>query len=205
MQTQPTLDIHTQQMPTQQISLNSQPSQDIETQQMPTHHLMPPQISLEQMPMQRMLPQQMPPHNPAIPSRHTTLQKMPSTPLPVVSPPRTPRRSPRKHISSTPEDSDGLMTRLLSNHPLTVKREALRKAKSAARKAHSKMAFTLTAKLLPAIFSCEEVALSRGQGIKSKDGDTRPTLDSTKMTVLKEYVAIWCEKNGGKYGEKETN
>lgn len=78
------------------------------------------------------------------------------------------------------------MTRLLSNHPLTVRRDALRKAKSAAKKVHSsKMAFTLTAKLLPAVFSCEELALSRGQGLKSKDGDKRPVLDVTKMTVLK--------------------
>ncbi|XP_062566986.1 uncharacterized protein LOC134229283 isoform X2 [Saccostrea cucullata] len=205
LQTQPTSNIHTQQMPTQQISLNSQP-QDIETQQMSTHLSMPPQISLQQIPMQQMMPQQMPLQNPATPSQHTTPQKMPSTHLHGVSPPRTPRRSPRKHFSSTPEDSDGLMTRLLSNHPLTVKREALRKAKTAAKKAHpSKMAFTLTAKLLPSIFSCEELALSRGQGLKSKEGDIRPTLDSTKMTVLKEYVAVWCEKNGGKYGEKEIN
>ncbi|XP_056022461.1 uncharacterized protein LOC125667935 [Ostrea edulis] len=164
---------------------------------------MPPQISLEQSPMQHMLP------NHAIPSQHVTPQKMNTAPQQMpsnhVDSPITPRRSPRKHVS-TPELSDGQMTRLLSNHPLTVRRDALRKAKSAAKKVHSsKMAFTLTAKLLPAVFSCEELALSRGQGLKSKDGDKRPVLDVTKMTVLKEYVAVWCEKNGGKHGEKEVN
>ncbi|XP_062570672.1 uncharacterized protein LOC134232703 [Saccostrea cucullata] len=53
LQTQPTSNIqHTQQMPIQQISLNSQP-QDIENQQMSTHLSMPPQISLQQIPGSR--------------------------------------------------------------------------------------------------------------------------------------------------------
>lgn len=78
------------------------------------------------------------------------------------------------------------MTKLLASHSLSVRREALRKAKEAAKKAHpSKMAFTMTAKLLPAIFSWEELASSRGQGLKSKEGDTRPVLDVSKMTILK--------------------
>lgn len=43
---------------------------------------------------------------------------------------------------------------LLASHSLSVRREALRKAKEAAKKGHpSKMAFTMIAKLLPAIFT----------------------------------------------------
>lgn len=46
---------------------------------------------------------------------------------------------------------------LLASHSLSVRREALRKAKEAAKKGHpSKMAFTMMAKLLPAIFTWEE-------------------------------------------------
>ncbi|XP_061163038.1 mucin-5AC-like [Saccostrea echinata] len=132
-----------------------------------------------------------------------------STTSPVISQqntlPTTPRRSPRKH-ASTPEDSDSQMTKLLAHHSLKVRRESLRKAKDAAKKAHpTKMAFTMTAKLLPAIFSWEELASSRGQGIKSKEGDLRPVLDNSKMDVLKEYIAIWCNQNGGSFSEKSVN
>lgn len=78
------------------------------------------------------------------------------------------------------------MTKLLANQSLSIRRESLRKAKEAARKAHpSKMAFVLAAKLLPAIFSWEELSSSRGQGLKSKEGDNRPVLDISKMAILK--------------------
>uniref|UniRef100_K1QI87 Uncharacterized protein n=1 Tax=Magallana gigas TaxID=29159 RepID=K1QI87_MAGGI len=116
---------------------------------------------------------------------------------PQTTLPATPRRSPRKHCT-TPEAADGHMTKLLASYSLSVRREALRKAKEAAKKGNpSKMGFTMTAKLLPAIFTWEELASSRGQGLKSKEGDTRPVLDVSKMTILKEYVAVWCQQNGG--------
>eukprot|EP00105_Crassostrea_gigas_P004369 XP_011417565.1 PREDICTED: uncharacterized protein LOC105321076 isoform X2 [Crassostrea gigas] len=130
-----------------------------------------------------------------------------TTMSPQTTLPATPRRSPRKHCT-TPEAADGHMTKLLASYSLSVRRESLRKAKEAAKKGNpSKMGFTMTAKLLPAIFTWEELASSRGQGLKSKEGDTRPVLDVSKMTILKEYVAVWCQQNGGQgsYAEKDVN
>ncbi|XP_065924464.1 uncharacterized protein [Magallana gigas] len=70
-----------------------------------------------------------------------------------------------------------------------------------------KAAFTLTSKLATLVFSIEELAQSRGQGLrKAKKGDVRPVLNSTKIEVLKEYVNAWCVKNGkGELDEKYFN
>lgn len=49
-----------------------------------------------------------------------------------------------------------------------------------------KAAFTLTSKLATLVFSIEELAQSRGQGLReAKKGDIRPVLNCTKIEVLK--------------------
>lgn len=68
-----------------------------------------------------------------------------------------------------------------------VNRGKLRKATSSASQCvGGKAAFTLTSKLATLVFSIEELAQSRGQGLrKAKKGDVRPVLNSTKIEVLK--------------------
>lgn len=81
-----------------------------------------------------------------------------------------------------------------------VNRGKLRKATSSASQCvGGKAAFTLTSKLAILVFSIEELAQSRGQGLrKAKKGDVRPVLNSTKIEVLKGkglnlfFSICWC-------------
>lgn len=41
-------------------------------------------------------------------------------------------------------------------------------------------------KLMPGLFTTEEMALSRSQGLLAKKGDLRPALDKDKVLVLKD-------------------
>ncbi|XP_061165556.1 uncharacterized protein LOC133174446 [Saccostrea echinata] len=91
---------------------------------------------------------------------------------------------------------------------MRVPKAKLRKATTAASHYEGgKAAYTLTSKLAVLIFSTEELAQSRGQGIRdAKKGDIRPVLDHDKLDVLKEYVNTWCQKNGkGKMEDKFFN
>lgn len=183
------------------LPTNNIPPQNTNTQSLENTNI--PSLQIQSVSLQNTVTQ---------PLQNTTMASPPSTTSfttmsPQTTLPATPRRSPRKHCT-TPEAADGHMTKLLASYSLSVRREALRKAKEAAKKGNpSKMGFTMTAKLLPAIFTWEELASSRGQGLKSKEGDTRPVLDVSKMTILKEYVAVWCQQNGGQgsYAEKDVN
>ncbi|KAK3092787.1 hypothetical protein FSP39_007213, partial [Pinctada imbricata] len=87
--------------------------------------------------------------------------------------------------------------RLLKDSNLEAWEDDLRRATSAAEKAHpTRSGFVLTCKLIPCIFKLEELAQSRGQGLrKKKEADLRPVLDPTKLGDLKEYVNLWCHKN----------
>lgn len=51
-------------------------------------------------------------------------------------------------------------------------------------------------KLMPLIFATEEMANSRGQGLKpAKDGDLKPVLDAEKMKAIKsKYIYIYACK-----------
>lgn len=60
-------------------------------------------------------------------------------------------------------------------------------------KKSDKPAYTLTMKLMPGLFTTEEMALSRGQGLLAKKGDLRPALDKDKVLVLKGVVIVVCE------------
>lgn len=68
-----------------------------------------------------------------------------------------------------------------------VNRGKLRKATtSASQWKGDKAAFTLTSKLVTLVFSIEELAQSRGQGLReAKKGDIRPVLNCSKVEVLK--------------------
>nr|XP_034329354.1 uncharacterized protein LOC117690139 isoform X1 [Crassostrea gigas] len=122
----------------------------------------------------------------------------------------------------TLQDSSAIWTencKLLETSDIMVNRGKLRKATSSASQCvggkaaftsqcvGGKAAFTLTSKLAILVFSIEELAQSRGQGLrKAKKGDVRPVLNSTKIEVLKEYVNAWCVKNGkGELDEKYFN
>ena len=83
------------------------------------------------------------------------------------------------------------MVLLINSASVTVLHDHLRNAQQVAQKADQK-GFTLACKLLPVVFSLEELAQSRGQGIKTKDGDLRQVLDQVKMNVVKvmHYLVI---------------
>jgi len=76
------------------------------------------------------------------------------------------------------------MCKLMENRSLTVEKDLLRTSTRLARKS-SKPGYTLTMKMLPGLFSNEQMAQSKGQGIVSKKDDLRPALDKEKITILK--------------------
>ncbi|CAG2218050.1 unnamed protein product [Mytilus edulis] len=91
---------------------------------------------------------------------------------------------------------DGKMVKLLESHDILVDKDLLRNAISAAKKSQ-KVGYTLCYKLLSGMFSIPELANSRGQGIgKRKEGDIRPPLKKETVNTLKDYVIVWCKKNG---------
>lgn len=57
--------------------------------------------------------------------------------------------------------------------------------------------YAMVLKLMPLIFATEEMANSRGQGLKpAKDGDLKPVLDAEKMKAIKTYAEGFCKKKG---------
>ena len=75
---------------------------------------------------------------------------------------------------------------LLKKYPeVFVKPEKLTQSITAANKS-AKPAYTLCFKLILGVFSVEELANSRGQGlIKVKEGDYRPVLNQNKCAAIK--------------------
>ena len=75
----------------------------------------------------------------------------------------------------------------MESSELLVNRGKLRKATTLANQYEGgKAAFTLTSKLAALVFSTEELAQSRGQGIReAKKGDIRPVLNPGKVEVMK--------------------
>ncbi|KAL3884896.1 hypothetical protein ACJMK2_024995 [Sinanodonta woodiana] len=100
-----------------------------------------------------------------------------------------------------------MTVKLLAFSDIVVRRSELRKATSVAAKAAPKnAACTLASKLLPRLFSWQELAMSRGQGISTKKaGDIRPPLHHARIEVLKDYVIAWCTKNGKDVKEQDIN
>lgn len=60
-------------------------------------------------------------------------------------------------------------------------------------KKSAKPAYTLTMKLMPGLFTTEEMALSRSQGLLAIKGDLRPALDKDKVLVLKGIDIVLSE------------
>lgn len=117
------------------------------------------------------------------------------------------RRSPRKKLfapQTTPASSK--MVKLMSNSDVMVEASKLKRARQSAFK-HPKPAYTLMGKLMPCVFSKEEMANSRGQGLgPAKKGDLRPVLDPAKIQLCKDYVAAWLkETNLVGHGDSELN
>nr|XP_022322771.1 uncharacterized protein LOC111124204 [Crassostrea virginica] len=134
--------------------------------------------------------------NPTTPKSPLSLPVSPSSaPPPPSSTPVTTtvlRRSPRKQ-----KKTEGMQKcKQLDGCELEIDSDALRIATSSARIA-KKPGFTLCYKLLPQIFPLEVLANSRGQGLsKTKQGDFRKSLDKELVSSLKNYVMVWCRKNG---------
>ena len=75
--------------------------------------------------------------------------------------------------------------RLLENNPIEVNKSSLKKASSMAKK-HTNPGYALCLKIIPLLFSDEELASSRGQGLtKAKPGDLRLCLSKEKIQVMK--------------------
>lgn len=78
------------------------------------------------------------------------------------------------------------MEPLLKSHPgVSIRSEALRQAIKLAKKS-GKPGYTLCYNLLPGVFTVEEIASSRGQGLtKPKAGDLRKPLDKERVAAIK--------------------
>lgn len=109
-----------------------------------------------------------------------------------TSPRKMPFKSTLEVDISTEKNN---LSKLLGNSNITIDKEVLAVAVRLAKKS-AKPAYTLTMKLMPGLFTTEEMALSRGQGLLAKKGDLRPALDKDKVLVLKDYVRCWCKANG---------
>lgn len=85
---------------------------------------------------------------------------------------------------------------MLKDSNLEAREDDLRRATTAAERAHpSRSGYILTCKLLPEIFELEELARSRGQGLrKKKEADLRPVLDAQKLGDLKGTVPKYSFK-----------
>ncbi|XP_060581131.1 uncharacterized protein LOC132737800 isoform X2 [Ruditapes philippinarum] len=108
------------------------------------------------------------------------------------------RRSPRKHATDFVAESPDLngKVRLLAKYDVKVNHRLLRKATRAASNASiEKAGYKLASKLICLLFSEQELAVSCGQGMRVKKGDVRPSLDSERLEVLRDYVIAWCRKN----------
>ncbi|XP_061191564.1 uncharacterized protein LOC133199711 [Saccostrea echinata] len=144
------------------------------------------------------------PASPSPPPQQTSVPPI-SESTPTNTPPPL-RRSPRKqkknegiqkvHVFNILFSCLNSQCKLLDGCDLEIDSDSLRIATSAARTA-KKPGFTLCYKLLPEIFSLEVLANSRGQGLsKTKEGDFRKPLDKELVSSLKNYVTVWCRKNG---------
>ena len=81
--------------------------------------------------------------------------------------------------------------KLIDTSDIFVDRKLKRKAVEAAKKKPTKAAYILMYKLLDRVFSIEELASSRGQGIgRTSTDDVRPVLDKNKMDALKGKVVF---------------
>lgn len=99
-------------------------------------------------------------------------------------------------ISHNANTYENRTVKLLESSSIEVDKANLKKASSLAKK-HSNPGYALCLKVIPLLFTDEELALSRGQGlIKAKHGDMRPCLNKEKVQVMKDYVQSWCSKNG---------
>ena len=83
----------------------------------------------------------------------------------------------------------------MSKYEVTVGVRSLRLAtKAAAMTPPNKAGFKLACKLLPELFTTQELASSKGQGLRNrKEEDLRPALDQHKMQVLRGMI-IKCPK-----------
>nr|XP_034312519.1 uncharacterized protein LOC105338371 [Crassostrea gigas] len=107
-----------------------------------------------------------------------------------TSTPSNSRISPRKMSSKSTLEVDistekNNLSKLLGNSNITIDKEVLAVAVRLAKKS-AKPAYTLTMKLMPGLFTTEEMALSRSQGLLAIKGDLRPALDKDKVLVLKD-------------------
>lgn len=83
--------------------------------------------------------------------------------------------------------------KLLESSSIEVDKANLKKASSLAKK-HNNPGYALCLKLIPLLFTYEELALSRGQGLtKAKHGDLRPCLNKEKVQVMKGKETIITE------------
>ena len=76
------------------------------------------------------------------------------------------------------------LIKLLGDRPVKIQRDVFTSAVRLAKKS-AKPAYTLMMKLMPGLFSTEEMAQSRGQGLVGKKGDMRPVLSKEKISTLK--------------------
>ena len=76
------------------------------------------------------------------------------------------------------------LIKLLGDQPVKIQRDVFTSAVRLAKKS-AKPAYTLTMKLMPGLFSTEEMAQPRGQGLVGKKGDMRPVLSKEKISTLK--------------------
>lgn len=83
--------------------------------------------------------------------------------------------------------------KLLESSSIEVDKANLKKASSLAKK-HNNPGYALCLKVIPLLFTDEELALSRGQSlIKAKHGDLRPCLNKEKVQVMKGEETIITE------------
>ncbi|XP_062588847.1 uncharacterized protein LOC134250495 [Saccostrea cucullata] len=109
----------------------------------------------------------------------------------TTNPPSSDRSRETDQDISSPgraEGNDG-MVMLVRTHPgVFIKSETLQHAVRSAKKSN-KSGYTLCYNLLPGVFSIQEIAISRGQGLtKQKEGDLRKVLDKDKVAAIKGYV-----------------
>ncbi|KAL3853846.1 hypothetical protein ACJMK2_017346 [Sinanodonta woodiana] len=96
-------------------------------------------------------------------------------------------------------------SKLIDKISVTIDKEVVAMAVRLSIKS-SRPAYTLTMKLMPELFTNEEISQSRGQGLLAKKDDLRTVLDKEKISTMKEYVRYWCKTNNLKApGDTEIN
>ncbi|VDI18927.1 Hypothetical predicted protein [Mytilus galloprovincialis] len=132
------------------------------------------------------------------PRKTPTKMMMTTTPLVKQSTvPVTTLKSSSPHCSPFNKESSEAVkcVKLLENHDHMVKAEELRRITARAKK-EKIPGYYVVIKLMPLLFTTEEMANSRGQGIKpAKQGDTRPPLDINKIQTIKAYSEAYCKKH----------